>query len=407
MIPQYLQFSHFQGRRIHVGLSGSIAAYKTLDLCRAFQKSGLVTSGVLSPAAEQFITRLSLESLGINPVHSEMFPAHSANFDHLEPGQNAALMLIHPLTANSLAKIANGLADTMLTCQALAFPGPLVLVPAMNPNLWNAPATLENADRLQKRENVRLLLPDEGEVACGDQGSGKLPPLTETYFQTLRCCTRQDMSGLKILISLGATREFLDPVRFWSNPSSGRMGAALALAAWLRGAEVTCVCAPCSIWLPREIQRIDVVSAREMLAACCDVWNACDIGCMSAAVCDFRPQHPQEHKLKKNTMQSALTFTCIPNPDILKTLGAKKTNGQRLVGFAAESDPLHLAKAQDKLEAKNLDLIAANLVNQSATGFEHHTNAVLLINAQGKRQQLPVMSKADLAWNIWDWTLQS
>ena len=403
MIPSYLHCTRYQGRRIHIGCCGSIAAYKTLDLCRVFQKSGLLTSAVLSPAAEHFLTRLSLESLGVEPVHSELFSPQSASYDHLEPGHNAALMLIHPLTANSLAKLACGVADTMLTCQALAFPGPLCLVPAMNPNLWHAPATQENVDRLRSRENVTLLTPDEGDVACGDQGSGKLAPLIETYFQSLKTMTQQDMSGLKVVISLGATREFFDPVRFWSNPSSGRMGAALALTAWLRGADVTCVCGPSSIWLPREVQRIDVVTARDMLIACQDVWPSCDIGCLSAAVCDFRPEQTQEHKLKKNTVQSGLSIAFVPNPDILKTLGAQKQAGQRLIGFAAESDPAQLTAAKDKLKTKNLDLIAANVINQPDTGFEHHTNAVLLMNARGDHQELPVMSKADLAWTLWDW----
>ncbi len=402
MIPSYLHCTRYQERRIHIGCCGSIAAYKTLDLCRAFQKAGLRTSAVLSPAAEQFLTRLSLESLGVQPVHSELFSPESASYDHLEPGHNAALMLIHPITANSLAKLAWGLADTMLTCQALAFPGPLCLVPAMNPNLWYAPATQENVHRLRMRENVTLLTPDEGEVACGDLGSGKLPPLLETYFQSLKACTQQDMRGLKVLISLGATREYFDPVRFWSNPSSGRMGAALALTAWLRGADVTCVCGPSSIWLPRETRRIDVVTAREMLTACQDVWPSCDIGCLSAAVCDFRPEQTMEHKLKKKTVQSGLNIAFVPNPDILKTLGAQKRADQRLIGFAAESDPAQLATAKDKLKSKNLDLIAANVINQPNTGFEHHTNAAVLINAQGERRELPVMSKADLAWTLWD-----
>ena len=406
MIPAYLKSSRWKGRRIHVGCCGSIAAYKTLDLCRVMQKSGLSTSAVLTAAAENFITRLSLEALDVHPVHTEMFRPATTLYDHLEPGHNASLMLVHPATANSMAKIASGMADTMLTCQALAFPGPLLIVPAMNPNLWNAPATLENAERLRNRENTWILTPDAGLVACGDQGTGKLPTLMETFFHTLKLSTPQDMAGLNVLITLGATREFWDPVRFWSNPSSGRMGGALAVGAWLRGGEVHCVCAPSDIWLPRDVSRTEVVSAREMHTACLDLWPRQHIGCLSAAVCDFRPQESREEKFKKASAATSFSIPLVPNPDILKTLGGQKSPSQRLVGFAAESDPGQLARAKEKLVAKNLDLLAANLINQPDTGFEHHTNAVLLIPAHGEQHQLPLMSKLDIAGEIWDWILK-
>lgn len=404
-IPHYLSLSQYKGRRVHLGITGSIAAYKTLDLCRDLQRTGIETSAVLTSAAAKFITRLSLEALGVSPVQTRMFSRDHSTFDHLEPGQNSSMMLVVPATANTLAKLAHGLADNLLTCQALAFPGPLLIVPAMNPNLWTAPATEENTAKLQERENISVLAPDSGEVACGDQGSGKLPPLLDIYFQALKSMTPQDMSGLNILITLGSTREFWDPVRFWSNPSTGRMGAALALTAWLRGAEVRCLCGPNDVWLPAPVKTQEVVSAREMHAACLDVWPRFDIGCLCAAVCDFRPCSPQEQKFKKVQAGTTLRLSFEKNPDILAELGRQKTSGQRLIGFAAETDSDLFQAALDKLDRKNLDLVCANRINIPEAGFAQHTNSVLLVNKQHTKRFLPVMSKADIAWKIWDWTL--
>ncbi|MFW6055621.1 MAG: bifunctional phosphopantothenoylcysteine decarboxylase/phosphopantothenate--cysteine ligase CoaBC, partial [Thermodesulfobacteriota bacterium] len=326
MIPQHLTLTQYQGRRVHVGISGSIAAYKAIDVCRALQATGIETSAVLTAAGARFITKWSLGALGVNPVQTSMFSRDDSIFAHLEPGQNASLMLVLPATANTMAKLAAGIADNMLTCQALAFPGPLLIVPAMNPNLWLSPATEENVARLSRRENVRIMQPESGEMACGDLGRGKLPPLLDIYFQALKSLSKQDLSGLKVLISLGPTREFFDPVRFWSNPSSGMMGAALAVTAWIRGAEVRCVCGPTDVWLPGSVERQDVITAREMHEACLDCWPDFDIGCLCAAVSDFRPKTAMTQKFKKASA-SGFSVEFDSNPDILKALGENKRTG--------------------------------------------------------------------------------
>ena len=407
MIPQHLTLTQYTKRRVHLGLCGSIAAYKAIDVCRALQGTDIKTSAVLSEAGARFVTRLSLEALGVDPVQTGLFSREDSVFAHLEPGQNASLMLILPATANTMAKLAAGISDNMLTCQALAFPGPLLIVPAMNPNLWSAPATQENLARLRNRENVRVMQPEIGEMACGDLGRGKLPPLLDIYVQTLKSLSQQDLSGLKILISLGPTREFWDPVRFWSNPSSGRMGAALAVTAWLRGAEVKCVCGPSDIWLPPFLERQDVVSARQMHEACLDSWPEFDIGCLCAAVSDFRPKATLPGKFKKARFDSGFSIEFEGNPDILKDLGRNKQKGQRLIGFAAETEADLPALSKEKLDKKNLDLICANRITDPGTGFTHATNSVFLLNKQGQSSRLPVMSKADIGWTIWDWILKS
>jgi phosphopantothenoylcysteine decarboxylase/phosphopantothenate--cysteine ligase len=404
MMPGHLEFSRFRGRSVHVGVTGSIAAYKTLDFCRTLVNQGVSVSATLSEAAQQFVSRLSFEALDVCPVHTGMFQASEEVYAHLEPGRGADLLFIAPATANTLAKLANGLADTMLTCQALAFSGPCIVAPAMNPRLWSAPATQENLDKLRQR-NVTIVSPGQGQVACGDSGTGKLAPLEELIFTCLRGLSDQDLAGTRVLLTLGPTREHWDPVRYWSNPSTGRMGAALAVAAWLRGAQVHCVCGPCEVWLPPDMARTDVQSAAEMHAACLDLWPGMDIGCLTAAVCDFRPAQTLDQKFKKKEAPE-LSIPFAPNPDILKALGEAKTGRQRLIGFAAETSRDLVPLATEKLRSKNVDLMAANQINEPRSGFAQATNKVCLVDRNHRSAELPVMSKADIAWKIWDWILQ-
>ncbi|WP_461210824.1 bifunctional phosphopantothenoylcysteine decarboxylase/phosphopantothenate--cysteine ligase CoaBC [Desulfocurvus sp. DL9XJH121] len=397
----HLRFSGFLGRRLHMGVCGSIAAYKALEILRLVQGSGAHVSATLTASAQRFVTPLSFEALGAAPVYGDMFDCPDVVFGHLEPGQDAHAMLVAPATANTLAKLAHGAADDMLSCQALAFPGPLVLAPAMNPRLWNATATRANWAQLKERGAV-CIEPECGDMACGEEGKGRLPQLEVIYCHALRALADQDMAGRRVLVTLGPTREFFDCVRFWSNPSSGIMGAAIAVAAWLRGAEVTAVCGPVDLWMPPGVRRVDVTSARDMHDACMDVFADMDAACCSAAVADYRPASQVEGKFKKGSGGPDIVFE--DNPDILRGLGQRKREGQFLIGFAAESGDL-VANAQGKLERKNLDLIVANNVTDEGCGFAGATNGVTVLDAKGRVETWPVQPKTEIAWRIWDWML--
>lgn len=399
-MQSHLQFTGYLGRRLHLGVSGSIAAYKALELMRMIQSSGAAVSATLTASAQKFVASLSFEALGAAPVYGDMF-AGDALFGHLEPGQVAHAMLVAPATANTLAKLAHGLADDMLSAQALAFPGPLVVAPAMNPRLWSAAATRANWELLRSR-GVVCIEPDSGDMACGEEGRGRFPVLEAVYCPTMKALTNQDLAGRRILVTLGPTREYFDCVRFWSNPSSGAMGAALVMAAWLRGAEVTAVCGPADLWFPEGVRRVDVTSAVQMHEACMDVRADMDAACCSAAVADYRPAATVEGKFKKGAGGMDVTFDA--NPDILRDLGAHKAEGQYLIGFAAESDDLQ-ANALGKLQRKNLDMIVANDVTAEGCGFARPTNGVTVLDAHGRVETWPVLPKTEVAWRIWDWML--
>ena len=400
----HLAFTGFLGTRLHLGVTGSIAAYKSLELLRMFASSGAAVGVTLTAAAREFVTPLAFSALGADPVYTSMFGPEAASFGHLEPGQHARALVIAPATATILAKLAHGLADDMLSCQALAFPGPILVAPAMNPRLWEAAATRENAATLLRR-GVRCIGPGSGAMACGETGDGRLADLRQIALEALRAVTSQDMAGRKVLVSLGPTQEPWDCVRIWTNRSTGAMGAALAVAAWLRGAEVTAVCGPVSLWLPEGIRRIDVATAAEMFEACTAAWPGMDLGCMTAAVCDFHPEPHGPGKFKKTPGAAAgPALSLVPNPDILAHLGEHKSAGQRLIGFAAESADLE-GNARAKLARKHLDLIVANPVNESGCGFGSANNRALVLDASGRLEEWPTLAKTEMAWRIWEWML--
>jgi phosphopantothenoylcysteine decarboxylase/phosphopantothenate--cysteine ligase len=400
----HLAFTGFLGTRLHLGVTGSIAAYKSLELLRMLSSSGAAVGVTLTNAAQEFVTPLAFSALGADPVHTSMFGQEAASFGHLEPGQHAKALLIAPATATILAKLAHGLADDILSCQALAFPGPILVAPAMNPRLWDAAATRENVATLRRR-GVRFIGPGCGSMACGDSGEGRLADLRQIALETLRAVTPQDMAGRRVLVSLGPTQEPWDCVRVWTNRSTGTMGASLAVAAWLRGAEVTAVCGPVSLWLPDGIRRVDVSTALEMFEACTAAWPDMDMGCMTAAVCDFRPEPHGPDKFKKTPgATNGPTLSLVANPDILAYLGAHKGPGQRLIGFAAESSDLE-ANARGKLARKNLDIVVANPVNEPGCGFGTAGNRALVIDAAGRTEEWPTLAKTEMAWRIWEWML--
>ena len=314
MHTSHCDFTGYMGRRIHLGVTGSIAAYKSLGLLRRLLATGASVGVTLTAAAAQFVTPLSFAALGADPVRSDMFAPEAAQFAHLGPAQAAHVLAVVPATADILARLAHGLADDLLSCQALAFEGPIVVAPAMNPRLWRAAATQANWQTLLAR-GVVAVPPDCGEMACGESGQGRLAGEDAIFTAILKTLTPQDLAGKRVLVSLGPTREYFDAARFWSNPSTGRMGACLALAAWLRGAAVTVVSGPVSWWFPADVTVVPVTSAAQMYAACLDAWPVSDVAVMAAAVADFSPvPHPGGGKFKKDAAADGPPPGFYPHP---------------------------------------------------------------------------------------------
>ncbi len=400
MIPKYLDFSFPKGREVHIAITGSIAAYKCLEIIRELVKREIKVSVSLSKAAINFVTPTTIKGLGVEVLHTDMFEQESL-YSHLYPGIDPEVFAVVPATANIIAKIANGIADDLISCQILAFDKQIIVAPAMNPRMWNAPATKKNISQILKY-GICVVEPEVGDVACGEYGRGRLAHINEIYFHILKALSPQDLSGKKVLITLGPTREYFDPVRFWSNPSSGKMGAALATSAWMRGADVTCIMGDVDIWLPKEIKKINVISAREMFEATTTIWKDFDIGALCAAVCDFCPSQKFEEKFKKEMAKEKLLIEFEKNPDILKTLGSMKEKHQLLIGFAAETEKNFVGLAKEKMNRKNLDFIVANQINVKNSGFKSDKNRVVIVSKQGKVKDLKLMSKADVAWEIWN-----
>ena len=405
--PPPYAFSHYKGKRVHLGVCGSVAAFRAPDLLRWWLKSGLSASVTLTPAARRFVGALTFEALGALPVYTDMFQSDGP-FGHLEPGQTAQAMIIAPTSATTLARLAQGLGDELLACQALAFDGPLVIAPAMNPRMWCNAATQENVEKLRQR-GATLVLPDTGGTACGDEGQGRLADLRQIWMASLKALTPQDMAGMKVLLTLGPTREQWDAVRFWSNPSTGSMGAALAVAAWLRGAEVHAVCGPVhGIWMPGDIARHDVRSAAEMFTAAQDLWPGMNAGLFTAAVADFSPEPHGKEKFKKAGAEAGFSVHFTPNADILKTLAAHRRpdNPQKVLGFAAETVEDLPEAVRVKLRGKGADIVAGNRIGQSGAGFGSATNVMAVADAHGREEQWPSLSKADVAWRLCSWLLE-
>ncbi len=404
MSDKHLHFSYFKRRRLHLGVCGSIAAYKSADLLRAWITADIHVSATLTAAAAQFISPLTFRSLGAMPVYDSLWHNTENPFEHLEPGQTAHAMIIAPASAQTLSRLATGAASDMLSTQALAFDGPLVIAPAMNPRMWLHPATQENVATLRQR-GAHIVLPEQGSTACGDLGQGRLADQHTLYLAALRALAPQDMCGLRILVTLGPTRESWDAVRFWSNPSTGRMGASLVTAAWLRGATVEAVCGPGCPVLPDTVRRHDVTSAREMHAAANDLWDQMDMGFFTAAVADFSPIPTGAAKFKKEQAQNGFTVQFTPNPDILRDLAQRRKAHQKVLGFAAETSEDLAACVQRKLKSKGADIIVGNRINEAGSGFATSTNSVLIADRNGREEQWLQQNKSDIAWDLCTWLL--
>ncbi|MCK9529256.1 MAG: bifunctional phosphopantothenoylcysteine decarboxylase/phosphopantothenate--cysteine ligase CoaBC [Gammaproteobacteria bacterium] len=386
---------NLQGKHILLGVTGGIAAYKAPALVRELRRTGAEVRVVTTPAAQAFVAPLSLQAVSGHPVRGELFdPAAEAGMDHIALARWADLVLVAPATANFLARLSAGLADDLLTTLCLATAAPIAVAPAMNRQMWQAAATVHNVGLLRER-GVHLFGPAEGEQACGETGPGRmLEPL-----ELVTCCAgllmaSERLAGVRVLVTAGPTREALDPVRYISNRSSGRMGFAVAEAAAAAGAAVTLVSGPVDLPTPPGVQRVDVVSAAEMAAAveACD----CDLFIGTAAVADYRPVAAAPEKIKKSAAR--LTLELERNPDILAGVAARPAR-PFTVGFAAETEQLE-THARDKLARKGLDMIAANDVSPRAEGgFDSAVNALRLFWADGEAT-LPLQDKRQLAHEL-------
>ncbi len=387
------------GRRILIGISGGIAAYKIPELVRRLKDLGADVRVVMTQGGKAFITPLTLQAVSGNPVHDDLLdPAAEAAMGHIELAKWADLVLIAPASASTLGRLAHGLADDLLSTVCLATPAPIAVAPAMNQQMWAAPAVQDNMTLL-RRHGVHIIEPASGAQACGDVGAGRMPEpaeLREAVVALLRP-KPQVLSGKHVVITAGPTREAIDPVRYISNHSSGKMGFALAAVAQQLGATVTLVAGPCQLSTPHGVERIDVISADDMLQAVEAAIDTADIFIGCAAVADYRPQSVGSTKIKKNAESLVLEFT--RNPDILATVAARD-NPPFTIGFAAETNDV-LNYAAGKLTRKKLNLIAANDVSDTQIGFNSDDNAMTLLwhdkNNELQQQALGRDSKLAIA----------
>jgi len=382
-----------KGKEIVIGVTGGIAIFKAPELVRQLVKLGAKVQVVMTRNAQEFVTPLTFQVLSGNPVTTQLFRLLSeSKIGHIALADRADMIVIAPATANILGKIANGIGDDMLSTLVMAARSPVLLAPAMNYRMWANSVVQRNVKHL-KQDGYHLIEPGFGDLACGEEGKGRMAEVEEILEEMEEVLTEKDLQGERILITAGPTQEPLDPVRFISNRSSGKMGYALAHVAQKRGAEVILISGLTSLIPPRKVKFIKVGTALEMREATLREFQEATVVIKSAAVADYRPTVKEERKLKKS--DSFITLALEKNPDILEELG--KNKGSRiLIGFAAETERL-IKNAQDKLKAKNLDLIIANDVSQESSGFSSDTNQVKIIDQEGTIEDLPLLPKGEVA----------
>jgi len=390
--------------RITLGVTGGVAAYKAAELVRLLQQDEFSVEVVMTRGAREFITPLTFAALTGQKVITDLFgnSANEANLEsaieHIAVAQRTDLLLVVPATADIIAKFARGIADDFLTTLYLATTAPVVIAPAMNVNMWNHPATRANILTLRER-GVHVAEPDEGYLACGMVGAGRLAGHQEILAAVKSVLhLKQDLAGEDVLVTAGPTCEDLDPVRYLTNRSSGKMGYALAQAAARRGANVTLISGPVALETPVAVRRIAVRTADQMHQAVTREFSSCSIGIFAAAVADYRAADKHTDKLKKSA--DGLTLRLEPTIDILREVAQSKGD-KFIVGFAAETSNL-AQNAKNKLAAKNLDLIVANDVTAEGAGFDHNTNVVSLFSRDGRDLALPRMTKSEVAHRILD-----
>ena len=386
------------GRRIVVGVAGGIAAYKAAELVRALVKLGASVRVVMTQAAQEFITPLTLQSLSQQPVATDTFDlSQEQTIGHIQVADWAELLVIAPATADIIARLAHGLANDLLSTVALACRAPLLLAPAMNVNMWQHPATQANLQLLVAR-GVFTCGPDAGALACGWIGSGRMMEAADIAAACVQALGKRDWSGRRVLVTAGPTFEPIDPVRFVGNRSTGKMGFAIARQAARRGAQVTLVAGPVALATPPGVTRIDVETALQMRSATLAHADGNALIVMTAAVADYRPAEVAPHKLKKDALGDAPSVTLTRNPDILAELAGR---APVVVGFAAETEEVE-RHALAKLRAKRCDLIVANDVSEAGSGFGSDTNRVLIVDRDGAVESLPQLTKDEVADRILD-----
>jgi len=385
------------GREIVLGVTGGIAAYKSCELIRELRKEGANVVVVLTASGAQFITPLTLQTLSKNPVHTDLFNLISeSEIGHISLAQRANLLLIAPATANMIGKIRNGIADDLLSTIAMATTAPILLAPAMNSQMYASPAVRENIEVLVER-GVTLVDPDEGELACGTTGPGRMADTGKILEMARILLADKILEGKKVVVGAGPTIEDIDPVRFLSNRASGKMGFAMASVARRFGAQVTLVTGPTRLPDPPFLKIERVRSAREMMNAVVAAAENADAVVMAAAVADFRPESAAPRKIKKGEIEGKIDL--VPTDDILDTLGRSKRS-RVLVGFAAETNDME-GNAREKMRRKNLDAIVANDVSRTDIGFESDTNEVRVYFSDGTALDLAMAAKEAIATAVW------
>jgi phosphopantothenoylcysteine decarboxylase/phosphopantothenate--cysteine ligase len=388
---------------IALGVSGGIAAYKAIEVLRGLQRAGCSVRVAMTKRACEFVQPLTFRALsGSHVVVDDYAPDNPDPIAHITFSQTADLLIVAPATANIIAKFANGVADDFLTSTYLACSAPVLIAPAMNTTMWEHPATQRNLQKLRD-DGVHIIEPDAGEMACGTIGPGRLSEpdrIVAAALELLRAAQKRDLTGERFLITVGATREEIDPVRFISNRSSGRMGFALAEAALKRGGDVTVVAGITTVDPPAGVKVVRALSAAEMDQAVARESRNASVFIGAAAIADYRPAQRAEQKIKKS--EESVTLTLERTPDVLANVAASRQNGLLVVGFAAETENV-IANAREKLRSKKLDAIVANDVTRSDSGFDTTTNAITIITAKNTDPvELPALSKMEAAHRILD-----
>ncbi len=395
-----------KGKNVVLGVTGGIAAYKAVELASRLTQAGAIVDVIMTDAATRFVAPLSFQTITRRPVVTDMFALlQKTEIAHVSLAERADVVVIAPATANTIAKLAHGLADNMLTATVLATAAPLIVAPAMDAGMYENPATQANLALLQERGAV-IVGPAYGRLASGKVGKGRLAEIREIVGTIRMVLGREgELAGRRVLVTAGGTREYIDPVRFIGNPSSGKMGYALAEAARDRGAEVTLISAPTALPKPVGVKLVAVETAQEMRDAVLDALPETDLLLMAAAVADYRPAHRVGRKIKKGEAEE-LTLRLVRNPDILAEVAARRgPKPAVVVGFAAETEDL-VANAKAKLVEKRLDLIVANDVTAPDSGFGADTNRVTLLDRRGRVEALPLLPKTEVAERVLDWAVE-
>lgn len=385
-------------KEIVLGVTGGIAAFKIPELTRMLIRATARVTVVMTKSAQHFVTPKSLEIITARPVITDLFEAERPGaISHIEIADRADLLIVAPATANIIAKMAHGIADDALSTLVLACRAPVLVAPAMNVNMWEHPAVRENIKKLEDR-GVRIVGPGTGELACGWEGKGRLVDLDDIKEEAHLVISSKDLAGKKIMVTAGPTLESIDPIRYITNRSSGKMGYAVARVARRRGAQVILISGPTNLKPPPGVNLIRVTSARDMFKVAIKEAEKADIIVKASAVADYRPITEVGQKIKKGPGKLSIELT--ENPDILATIGKKKKK-QILVGFAAETSEL-VKHAETKLKEKNLDIIVANDVTRPGAGFGLDTNIVMIIDKHGRKAEWPQMDKIEIADKLFD-----